>query len=120
MAAQTAAEILKNPQSLDLHAACLRLLANVGGREHLPLLRSLCFSRDSTMRALAASALGKLGEKSDGKILLEAFNDPSAWVALHAARGLKSLSATQDLHRLAAQDHPRKDTAKQVLREGGQ
>lgn len=120
--AQIAAEILKNPQShdRDLHAACLRLLANVGGREHLPLVRSLCFSRDSTTRALAASALGKLGEDTDKKILLEAFQDPSAWVALHAARGLKSLSAIDDLHRLASQDHPRKDTAKQVLMEGGQ
>lgn len=119
-ATPTAAEILKNPQTLDLHAACLKLLANVGGREHLPLVRSLCFSPNSTIRALAVNALGKLGEESDRRILLEAFQDPSAWVALHAARGLKSLSAIEDLHRLAAQDHPRKDTAKQVLMEGGQ
>ena len=116
-AALTAAEIIKNSQSLDLKAACLRLLANVGGREHLPLLRSLCYSPDSAIRAMAASALGKLGEESDKKILLEAFEDRSAWVSLHAARGLKSLSAIDDLHRLANQEHPRKDTAKQVLME---
>ena len=118
-AAASAADILKTPQSRNLHAACLRILSGVGIKDHLPLIRSICYSKDSTLRALAASALGRLGDTGDRNILQELLFDPSPWAALHAARGLKAMSALNILHGLANLDHPRKTLAKQILMEEG-
>ncbi len=114
-AADDAVKVLETEQDRDLLASSLRLLAQTGRPEHLPAIRSLLGSPDFVVRAQAAGALGAIGDHQDIPLLREAFEDPSQWVAIQAAQGLKESGGVQTLKEIADSDHPRADLAKQVL-----
>lgn len=112
-----AVELVANETDREIVAGCLRILKQLGHREHVPTVRHMAASRDPVIRATAVSALGSLGGKPEIPLLQEKLDDPSFWVSLEAARGLLALGETATLERLAASDGPWAMLAMQVLTE---
>jgi HEAT repeat protein len=118
--AAIAAKILEGKPDRDLAAESLRLLGRVGRAEDVELVRRLIQSEDAVVRGASAGALGKLGSSADSEILREtASSDPSHWVAITAARGLRELGGVKALRELATSSHARAPLALQVLAEVG-
>lgn len=101
----------------DLLTALLDLAQAEGGGEILPTVRRMLSSSDPFSRIHAVSALGKIGGKPDVEHLMAALNDPSAWVALKAARGLRARGETDSLRALARSGAPRASLGRQMLLE---
>lgn len=116
-AADIAIQILENGTERPLQTSALRLLERIGNEEHLPVVRTLTDASDEVVRIRAYSALSRLGTRADAERLREGLDDPSNWVALHAARGLKHAHYKNVLHDLANSNHPRAPLARQVLDE---
>jgi hypothetical protein len=116
-AADVAAAIVARTDDREFLAAALRLLTEVGRPEHLDVVRARTTSSDFVIRAHALSALGMLGGRDDVSILQNAVEDPSPWVAIHAARGLQAAGAVEPLRALARSSHPRATLARQILTE---
>lgn len=119
LAGDLAAEALAGTTGRDLASALLRLLTAVGRPEHAPVVRSLLGSDDVVVRAQALHAIGVLGDERDLPALFGAMADPTPWVSLHAARGMREAGASDRLAELAASDDERADVAGQVLYEEG-
>ena len=100
----------------ELAASCLRLVAALGRPEHLESVRPLLASADDVIRAAATQALAQLaaGDAADTAALARAASDPSPWVALEGARGLRRLGALATLDALAASGGPGALVARQV------
>lgn len=105
--------------SRDLRAAALRLLADVGGPEHLEAVHAATASPDAAVRAHAVTALGRLGGAADVPRLLAAMEDPSDWVAIRAAHALRSLDALPLLSDVARREGPRAALVREILAEAG-
>jgi hypothetical protein len=116
-AGDVAAEVIREEADPDVLAACLRLLRRVGGPEHLPSVRALSQSPDQAVRAQAIAALGRLGGPSDTARLRGALDDESAWVALHAARALRSRGQSYALRNAAVLETAHAGLILQVLAE---
>jgi HEAT repeat protein len=101
----------------DLVAACLRLIRQLGHRDHVRVVRPLIESPDAVIRAAAAGALGAIGSPNEVPLLQDALDDPAFWVSLEAARGLLALGDVATLRRLAASAGPWAVLAQQVLTE---
>ena len=115
-----AARIVATEDDRELLAAALRLLTTVGGPEHADFVRDRCASPDYVIRAHALQALGNLsGDEADVFRLIRSMADPSPWVAIHAARGIRAAGGTQVLTDFAESDDPRAMLAGQVLSEPG-
>jgi HEAT repeat protein len=112
-----AVEIIANETDRELVAGCLRILRQLGHREHVPHIRLMAASRDPVIRTTAVAALGAIGGPAEIPLLQEKLDDPSFWVSLEAARGLLSLGATLTLERLAGSQGPWATLAQQVLAE---
>ena len=117
-AADLAIKVLAEEQDTELLAAALRLLSESARAEHLSAVRKMVSSRDPIVRANATRALARICAPEDLPTLQSAFNDPSAWVAVHAARGLRRIGASQLLRDLGTSNHPRATLALQILAEG--
>jgi HEAT repeat protein len=115
--AAAAVEVLARSDSTEVVAACLRLLRQVGRREHAPTIRRFADSERFAIRAHALSALGVVGGESDLGTARRALFDPSPWVALHAARALTELGERGTLRSLARMSHPRSELAREILGE---
>lgn len=115
--ADVAAGIVASENDRELLAAALRLLAEVGRPEHVEVIRTRTSSTDFVVRAHALSALGILGGTAEVPVLAPAVEDPSPWVAIHAARGLHAAGADETLESMARSEHPRATLARQVLLE---
>lgn len=116
-AGDVAAGVLAEARDPELLVAALRLLELVGRPEHATAVRALRGSEHVMVRAHALHALGTLGDEGDVPLLLEAIGDPSPWVALHAARGLREAGAADLLAHLSDSDDPRALLAAQVVEE---
>ncbi len=116
-AADCAVQVLRTETDREVLASSLRLLAKVGRPEQAEFARALCGSSDFVVRAHALTALARLGEPEDAGILIEAIDDESSWVALHAVNGLKLAGHLSQLRELADSEHPRSELARQVLSE---
>jgi HEAT repeat protein len=116
-AADIAARVLQTETDRELVTAALRLLKRTGRPEHSAILRELCNSPDFVIRAHAVSALASLGNARDIQQLWRFFEDPSSWVAIHAAWALKERGGEEVLRELVACHHPRAKLALQVLSE---
>lgn len=112
-----AVSVLRAADDRELVAACLRLLATVGRPEHLEVIRGFCGASDPIIRAQALHARGELGSEEEIPALLEAMDDPSPWVALHAARGVREAGGERLLRRLSESDGEHARLAGQVLDE---
>ena len=108
--------MLQTERERELVTAALRLLKRTGRPEHSAILRELCNSPDFVIRAHAVSALASLGNARDIQQLRRFFEDPSSWVAIHAAWALKE-GGGEVLRELVASHHPRAKLALQVLSE---
>ncbi len=93
----------------------LRILVELGHAEHLPLVRRLSQSVDPVVRALAMSGLGEIGEERDLPMLAAGVEDPSRWVAVHAASSLKALGAFKELERIGQANPARADLVNEVM-----
>lgn len=119
-AGDVAARVVEHGAGRGLLAAALDLLAEVGRPEHRAPVRIRCASPDFVVRSRALRALGRLGnEEEDAPRLRAALDDPSPWVALDAARGLREVGGIPALREIAASGHPRAAAARQVLGEEG-
>lgn len=118
-AAEEAARVAgRTSEPTAVREAALRLLARVGQRAHLPLVRSLTEEDyDERVRIRAFEALSQRADASEAPRLEAALHDDSRWVALHAAEGLRRLGRTDLLRTLAASDHPRAALAQQAVTE---
>lgn len=116
-AADLAARVVETEDDPDVVRPALRLLAQVGRPEHLPVVRAACASPRPTVRSEALRALGTLAEEDDRPRLLGAMADPSPWVAMNAARGLLAAGGEDVLRDLVESDHPRAPLAAEVLEE---
>jgi HEAT repeat protein len=114
-AADGAAAMLRRTKERDLIAATLNLLAHVGRAEHLPAIRNHVDAPDPIVRARAIAALGMIGAPEDVPRIVEAFYDPSPWVALRAAEALRDTHATAALTALARPGAPRAELARSQL-----
>lgn len=116
-AGDLAARVLSDTVSQNLCASLLRLLAEVGRPEHLPVVRELCRSDDVIVRAQALHALGMLSDGSDLETLLGAMSDSSPWAALHAARGVREAGGRSLLVEMVDSEAEHARLAGQVLFE---
>lgn len=117
--ADIAAAVVAQESDREPLAAALRLLAEVGRPEHRDVVRARTKSSDFVIRAHALSALGTLAGEDEVPLLEEAMEDPSPWVAIHAAQGLHTAGADGALEVFARSGHPRAELARQVLLEEG-
>jgi HEAT repeat protein len=101
----------------NLAGPLLRYLRGVAGPEVRPLMKRFAAIRDDLIRGHALRILGKIGDRSDRSLLIEAMREGSAWTASHAARGLKEGGDIEALKTFSALDHPRAKLATQVLSE---
>jgi HEAT repeat protein len=118
-AADIAADIVEREEDPDLLASALKLLTVVGRPEHASVIRVRCVSEQAAVRSFALGALGTVGSDDDVPQLVEALEDPSPWVAMHAARGLLAAGGHQRLRDMVKLDHPRAALAEQLLLEDG-
>jgi HEAT repeat protein len=113
--------LLEEHGDVDLVAASLRVIGRSGDRRYLRRVRPLCWHEDPVIRAQAIAALSRLASDSDYELLEDALHDPSPWVALHAARGLRRGNRTAALERLLESGEAplsgSRAVAQQVLRE---
>jgi len=118
-AVDPAARLLREEGSHEeLASALLRLLARLGTPAQLEEVRRLATAPTPHVRALALRAVSALGDGSTELPLLQAaLDDPSPWVALQAARGLRSAGVEGPLLELAGSGGPRARLAGEVLRE---
>jgi HEAT repeat protein len=117
--ADDVAHLLREEADLHLLIASLHLLARVGREAHLPEIRARLESPDFPVRAAACSALGGCGGPEDLPVLLQAMQDPEPWVALHAARAVRSLGGGDALDGMARSGGASAVLAGQVLGEVG-
>jgi HEAT repeat protein len=100
--ADAAVSALKSEVDREVAAACLRLLAVLGTARHAEAVRRFATGDDFVLRALAVTALGALNSgEGDIQILDSALDDPSPWVALHAAAALRAADRIELLRRAA-------------------
>ena len=118
-AAGAAAALAEQSDDPALRAACLRLLARVGGPEELPTARRMLHSPSEMVRIGAVQVLGTVGGVEDVPLLAAALEDESIWVAEHAARGLAQSTGRPLLQALASSETPRARLAREVLAEVG-
>ncbi len=117
-AADLAHEVLVHTEKVELRAAALRLLAAVGRGEHVDAVREAVVDDALPVRLHAVRALGGIGAEEDRDLLEDAaMSDPSPWVAIAAARGLKEAGGAAALERLAGSRHPRAALGLQVISE---
>ena len=112
-----AVQVLEFGLDPELSASCLKILRDMGTPRHRPLLLGLVASPVEVIRIHAMSALGSVGSIKDSNTLRKGLDDPSAWVALQAARSMGHLNATELLEAIARSDHPRAAIARQILAE---
>jgi hypothetical protein len=113
--AETAARVAVEEDDPGLQVACLKLLAKVGTDAHRPAVLALAESWHFAVRSHALRALGALGGPEDIPLLEAGLDDPSPWVALEAARGLRAMGSTGRLEALASVESPRAALAREVL-----
>jgi HEAT repeat protein len=117
MAADVAAKVIVTTEDRELLASTLRLLAGVGRPGHAAVIRARCSSPDFLIRAQALHALGVLSDEEDLPLLERSMEDPSPWVALHAARGVLEAGGRGRLLAISAGDSRPAAVAGQVLAE---
>lgn len=117
-AADPAWEVLRASDDIEVRAASIRLLANVGRAKHLDAVRAELTSPDLPVRLAAIRALGRFGLAVDLPPLDDAArSDPSPWVAIAAARALKEGGGDHLLQALAGSTHSRAALGLQVISE---
>ncbi len=120
LAGDPAAAALGQEPDRELAASLLRLIAEVGRVQHLPVVRSFTNSEDEMLRSQAMHALGLLTDGSDLSALVEGLDDSSPWTAIHAARGVKEAGGRTLLEGMVADEHQRNELAGQILFEEGE
>lgn len=115
LSADLAVYILEQNEDRALSLAALGLLGRTGRGEHLPTLLQWADAPDAELRAAAVRALSLTGGPAENERLVAALDDPSEWVALYAAQGLRRGSSIGTLREFAASEHPRAELAQQVL-----
>lgn len=120
LAGDPAAAALGQDPDRELAASLLRLIAEVGRAQHLPVVRLFASSEDGMLRSQAMHALGLLTDGSDLSALMEGLDDSSPWTAIHAARGVKEAGGRTLLEGMVADKHERNELAGQVLFEEGE
>lgn len=118
--ADAAVEVLETTTDLDLRAASLRMLGQVGSDRHVGSVAPYLESRQFALRIAAVDAFSRLSSRQDLKRLGQLVReDPSQWVAIHAARGLRDAGELRLLEKLATSKHPRSTVALQAIMEQG-
>lgn len=112
-----ALRLIDEEDDRELLAGCLRLIRELGHREHVDRVMRFVTDSDPVIRAASVAAVGALGSKEDVPILQSLLDDDSYWVSLQAARGLMALGEVSILRRLAAGEGPWALLARQVLSE---
>jgi HEAT repeat protein len=115
--ADLAAQALSVETDLECRASLLRLIGTVGWSVHLPAVRALLRSPDLILRINALAVLGRIGEETDMEDLQRGLEDPSPWVAIQAATGLRDRGKVEVLQAWARKPHPRADLARQMLED---
>lgn len=116
-AADVAAAVTAVSDDPDLLVACLRILAEVGESRHRGALLPLLDFSFFPVRSHALKALRAVGDRRDRPIFERALDDPSPWVALEGARGLRSVGAGEVLEALALGEGEQAALARQVIAE---
>jgi len=117
-AADVAARIAVEEDGNELVTASLRLLARVGRPEHLPAVLALLDSPTEMIRVGAIQALVVLAGAAELPRLQHALEDPSPWVAEHAARGLARGPGRPALEAIALSEDARAIMAREALAAG--
>ncbi len=115
MAVLMASHFLQSETDADVLIASLEILEAHGRREDTAKIHPLLFWTDESVRIHAAKAMVSLATPADRSILREIFDDPDAWISLHASRGLHEIGAGNVLKSVAESDHPRASFALQYL-----
>jgi HEAT repeat protein len=115
LATPLAVDILRQEKDINLQIAAIQLLAQMGGSEHISLIRQRYNSPSFPVRLHAIRALGILGNNADHSTFRQALDDPSPWVAMEAAQSLKITGHHRVLHELDLAEHPRSELAGQML-----
>ncbi|MEX2527893.1 MAG: HEAT repeat domain-containing protein [Gemmatimonadota bacterium] len=102
-----------------LEISLLYLLSDLGRPEHLSVAHPRLAHPHEAIRGAAVRAVATLGGPADLPRIREALGDPSPWVALKAARGLKVMGERAELEAMARSSGPMARLAQQVLREAG-
>lgn len=115
-AAEVAAAVLRSNTEREVAAACLRLVNTLGTSGHAAAVRRFADGDDFVLQALAITALGTLGDgDGDIRILDEALDADSPWVALHAARALRDAKRLDVLERVVGTRRPGAAVAGEIL-----
>jgi HEAT repeat protein len=117
-AADVAAALLAGEPEPPLAAVALLILATIGLPEHRAAARKRLDSPNDAVRINAARALGALAGPEDVPLLARALEDPSPWVAEHAARGLARGSGRAVLIEIAASNPGLALVSREALAQG--
>ncbi len=119
-AAGDAAAIAGAAGGVELRAAALRLLRDLGGPAEASAVRTLIESPSDVLRLHAVSALAAISQDpGDAARIEHALSDASPWVAQRAARGLIESGRVASLRALAGGAGQPHRVARQALAEAG-
>ena len=119
-AADSALRVLDTSTERDLRAAALRALGQVGSVRHVDRVAEHLAHEDFVLRVAAVDAFARLSARETlTRLDTIVREDPSQWVAIHAARGLRDAGEVRLLEELALSNHPRSAVAMQAIMEGG-
>jgi hypothetical protein len=114
-AALEAAGMISAERSQELVVALLKLVGEAGSADQLAVVRERCKDPDDVVRMQAYIAVARLGGAGQSELLRAALEDPSPWVAFHAARSLRDIQEIETLQGVAGSDHPRAEMVRHVL-----
>lgn len=114
-AAEVASRVILSRPGRDVSASALRLIQRLGMPGQSSLLWKMAADHDPVVRLHAVSGLAAVGGEEAADMLAISLNDPSNWVAIRAARGLKALRRYDILAAAVAMNHPRAALARQFL-----
>ena len=115
--ADIAVAALESATDVELIAALMRLVAELGRPEHVPALRRFATSTSPVVRSQAIRALGALGDENEVPLLERGLDDPDPWASANAARGLLSVGGPRLLERVSTAHPEHAGLLKQVARE---
>ena len=110
-----ASHFVETEDDPDILIASLQILETHGRLEDKTKIHPLLFWTDAAVRIHAAKAMVSLATQADRAILRDIFDDPDAWISMHATRGLRNIGAKHMLQSMAESEHPRSEFARQYL-----
>jgi hypothetical protein len=110
-------DICSEGENREVIAAYLRLMRLIADERHASAMRKLCERDDPVILSNAVRVLTQISTEENETCYKKAMDNPSIWVVINVAWGLKESGKLDILRKYAYSDHPRAGLTRQILTE---